>query len=90
VGQANRSATKQRKTDIEHIGEDFSQIAGVDYAMSASLTPMQKAAGLLSLFLLEGRWTDWAGQKTELILQKKAGTLRFKEFKKPEAVQEDA
>ena len=82
VGQANRSATKQRKAGIEHIGEDFSQIAGVDYAMSSSVSPMQRAAGLLSLFMLEGRWTDWTGQKSEIILQKRPGSLRFKEFNK--------
>jgi len=81
ISQANRQATQSTKTKTEHIAEDFSKVAGVDYLISLSQQRLQKKQGFVTMSFLESRWTDWTDlDADDIVLYRKNGSLIFKEL----------
>lgn len=81
VSQGTRQGVSANSLQIDHVGRDFSRIAGADFIISLNQSKYQKAARMLSISLLEGRWTDWGSKirTDKLLLMMRKDTLLFKE-----------
>ena len=83
ISQANRQATQTQKTQTQHIAEDFSKVAGVDYLISLSQHQNHRKNGFITMSFLESRWTDFSSmQADDILLFRENNSLIFKELTK--------
>lgn len=84
IALGNRSSAIAPKMGIEHVGRDFSRIAGVDYVIAINMTKAHRENGFISLGLLESRWVVWGEEikKDSVVLMRKKSTLKFIEYTK--------
>lgn len=89
LSQGNRDGASSPSLGIQHMGRDFSRIAGADYILSLNQSKTEKAHGILKIMLLEGRWTNWQTdvRTDRLMLKLRSGSLMFKEITPAEQVE---